>query len=176
MTKVFNIEILQYTSGLIMNNFFTNEWIPHVTVAAVVEYKAQFLMVEEKINTQLVINQPAGHWERSESLIEAVKRETLEETACIVEAEYLIGIYNWTIPENENAATTTDTFLRFTFKCRLLKETNAELDPDIHRRMWLSEQQIRSTDYQKRSPLVLRSLDDCLKGKNYPLKLFIDIK
>ncbi|VAW96051.1 Nudix-like NDP and NTP phosphohydrolase NudJ [hydrothermal vent metagenome] len=157
-------------------NQLPNNWIPHVTVAAIVQHNEQFLMVEEKINAQRVINQPAGHWERSESLIEAVKRETLEETACIVEAEYLIGIYNWTIPENENAATTTDTFLRFTFKCRFLEDTNAELDPDIHRRMWLSEQQIRSTDYQKRSPLVLRSLNDCIKGKNYPLDLFIDIK
>ncbi len=120
-----------------MNNSFEKQWVPHVTVAAVVQYKAQFLMVEEKINAQLVVNQPAGHWERAESLVEAVKRETLEETACIVEPEYLIGVYNWTIPENENAAATTDTFLRFTFKCKLVEETDAELDPDIHRRLWL---------------------------------------
>ncbi len=159
-----------------MNNLLKSNWIPHVTVAAVVEHKAQFLMVEEHINRQMVINQPAGHWEMDESLVEAVKRETLEETACHVEPECLIGIYTWTVPDNENAASTTDTFLRFTFKCKLIEETTAELDPDIHRCLWLTERQIHSADYPKRSPLVLHSLDDYLKGKNYPLQQFIDIK
>jgi len=153
-----------------------NNWIPHVTVAAVVQHKTQILMVEEQINAKMVINQPAGHWEMGESLTDAVKRETLEETACIVEPKYLIGIYSWTVPDNENAATTTDTFLRFTFKCNLIEKTDNTLDPDIHRCLWLSEEQIRSADYQKRSPLVLRSLDDYLSGKNYPLEQFIDIK
>lgn len=157
-----------------------NQWIPHVTVAAVVdaviENEQRFLMVEETINNQLVINQAAGHWEMSESIIEAVHRETLEETSYIVMAESLIGIYNWTIPENENAASSTDTFLRFTFKCKLVKKTENSLDPDINRFLWLTENEIRSAQYQKRSPLVLRSLDDYLAGNNYPLDQFIDIK
>ncbi len=152
-----------------------NKWIPHVTVAAVVQHKTQFLMVEEQINAQMVINQAAGHWEQGESLIDAVKRETLEETAHIIEPDYLIGIYNWTVPDNENAASSTDTFLRFTFKCNLVKKTNNTLDPDIHRYMWLTEEQIRSSIYQKRSPLVLRSLDDYLKGNKFPLSQFIEI-
>jgi len=153
-----------------------NQWIPHVTVAAVVEHNARFLMVEEKINSDMVINQAAGHWEYDESIIDALKRETLEETACIVEAEFLIGIYTWTIPENENTALTTDTFLRFTFKCKLIEQTDATLDADIHQRLWLSEKQIRSDKYQKRSPLVLKSLDDYLNGNNFPLSQFVDIK
>ena len=156
-------------------NQTTDNWVPHVTVAAIVEYEATFLMVEEKINSTLVINQPAGHWEMAESLIDAVQRETLEETACIVEPEYLIGIYNWTIPENENAASTTDTFLRFTFKCKLVEKTNHALDPDIHQCMWLTEEQIRSQHYQKRSPLVLQSLNDYLSGKLYPLEQFVNL-
>lgn len=157
-------------------NSFTNNWIPHVTVAAIVQHNAQFLMVEEQINNKMVINQAAGHWEMGESLIDAVKREALEETAYVVEPDFLIGIYSWTIPDNENAASTTDTFLRFTFKCNLIEKTDNSLDPDIHRCLWLREEQIRSSDYTKRSPLVLRSLDDYLSGKNYPLKQFIDIK
>jgi len=44
-----------------MNNPLTNKWIPHVTVAAVVQHKTQFLMVEEQINAKMVINQAAGH-------------------------------------------------------------------------------------------------------------------
>lgn len=157
-----------------------NSWIPHVTVAAVVETvindEQRFLMVEESINNNLVINQAAGHWEMGESLIEAVHRETLEETSYIVEAQALIGIYNWTIPEDENAAASTDTFLRFTFKCELIEKTENPLDPDINRFLWLTENEIRSNQYPKRSPLVLRSLDDYLTGNNFPLNQFIDIK
>ena len=157
-----------------------NQWVPHVTVAAVVESfindEKHFLMVEETINNQLVINQAAGHWERDESIIDAVHRETLEETSYIVKAESLIGIYNWTIPEHENAASTTDTFLRFTFKCKLIEQTENALDPDINQFLWLTEKQIRSTAYKKRSPLVLRSLNDYLTSNTYPLEQFIDIK
>lgn len=157
-----------------------NQWIPHVTVAAVVknviEDQERFLMVEEKINNTLVINQAAGHWEMDETLIEAVHRETLEETSYIVEAESLIGIYSWTIPQHENAKSSIDTFLRFTFKCKLIEKSENPLDPDINRFLWLTENEIRSSLHQKRSPLVLRSLDDFLAGNSYPLNQFIDIK
>lgn len=132
-------------------------------------------MVEEKINNTLVINQPAGHWEMGESIIEAVKRETLEETTYNVEVVSLLGIYNWTIPQHENAAATTDTFLRFSFHCKVTEKTNNPLDPDIHQYLWLTKEQIYSAEYKKRSPLVIRSLEDYLAGKRYPLNQFIDI-
>ncbi|MCJ8273375.1 MAG: NUDIX domain-containing protein, partial [Psychrosphaera sp.] len=38
-------------------------------------------MVEEDIDGQMTLNQPAGHLESGESLIDAVIRETQEETA-----------------------------------------------------------------------------------------------
>ena len=56
-------------------------WNPEVTVAAVVERDGRFLMVEERIAGRLVLNQPAGHLEDRETLVEAVIRETREETA-----------------------------------------------------------------------------------------------
>lgn len=156
-----------------------NNWIPHVTVAAIVEKdiaeQKHFLMVEETINAHLVINQAAGHWEQDESIIDAVVRETLEETSYIVIPRYLTGIYTWTIPQNENTANTKDTFLRFTFYCELGSKTENELDPDINRYLWLSEAELRSTQFRKRSPLVIKSLDDYLNGNQYPLDQFIDI-
>jgi len=156
------------------------KWIPHVTVAAVVKTNVdgqqKYLMVEETINNNLVINQAAGHWENNESIIDAVKRETLEETSYIVEPSFLVGIYNWTIPQNENARPSIDTFLRFTFYCDLVNKTDSPLDPDINQFLWLNEQEIRSEKYPKRNPLVLQSLDDYLAGKNFPLNQFIDIK
>ena len=55
-------------------------WMPHATVAAVVERDGAFLLVEETKDGRRVLNQPAGHLEDGESLLEAVVRETLEET------------------------------------------------------------------------------------------------
>jgi ADP-ribose pyrophosphatase YjhB (NUDIX family) len=56
-------------------------WKPNVTVAAVLERDGRFLLVEEETEYGICYNQPAGHLECGESLIDAVIRETLEETA-----------------------------------------------------------------------------------------------
>ncbi|MBV8308248.1 MAG: NUDIX domain-containing protein, partial [Gammaproteobacteria bacterium] len=48
---------------------------PDVTVAAITESGGRFLVVEERINRRLVFNQPAGHVERGETLLDAVVRE-----------------------------------------------------------------------------------------------------
>ena len=56
-------------------------WHPHVTVAAVIEDQQRFLLVEESSDNLIVLNQPAGHLEAGETILEAVIRETLEETA-----------------------------------------------------------------------------------------------
>lgn len=55
-------------------------WKPNVTVAAVVEQDGRFLLVEERTRQGRRFNQPAGHLEPHETLVEAVARETLEET------------------------------------------------------------------------------------------------
>jgi hypothetical protein len=56
-------------------------WKPNVTVASVLERDGRFLLVEEETEYGICYNQPAGHLECGESLIDAVIRETLEETA-----------------------------------------------------------------------------------------------
>ena len=71
---------------------------PDLTVAAVVERDGQFLLVEERVGNRMVFNQPAGHVERGEQLIDAVVRETLEETAWTFQPEALVGIYLWEQP------------------------------------------------------------------------------
>ncbi len=44
---------------------------PHVTVACVVHAEGKFLVVEETINGKALWNQPAGHLEADETLVEA---------------------------------------------------------------------------------------------------------
>jgi 8-oxo-dGTP pyrophosphatase MutT (NUDIX family) len=56
-------------------------WKPNVTVAAIVEQDGKFLLVEEHTSQGLRFNQPAGHLEANESLLQAVIRETREESA-----------------------------------------------------------------------------------------------
>ncbi len=52
---------------------------PHVTVACIVHAKEKFLVVEETINGKALWNQPAGHLEADETLVQAAERELWEE-------------------------------------------------------------------------------------------------
>ena len=66
---------------------------PHVTVACVVHAQGKFLVVEESINGKALWNQPAGHLEANETLLQAAKRELWEETGLeLYEIEDKIGL------------------------------------------------------------------------------------
>jgi 8-oxo-dGTP pyrophosphatase MutT (NUDIX family) len=112
-----------------------------------------------------VLNQPAGQLEDGESLVEAVIRETREETAWRLHPEALVGIYLWRNPDNGR------TFLRFAF-CGTVDDHHAEqpLDAGIVRALWLSPEQLLAQTARLRSPLVLRCLDDFRLGKRLPLE------
>jgi ADP-ribose pyrophosphatase YjhB (NUDIX family) len=141
-------------------------WKPHVTVAAVLERDGKFLLVEEKVNEQICYNQPAGHLECRESLIDAVKRETLEETAHHFVPKYLVGIYNW---RNEAKDIT---YLRFAFGGEIVgHDATRPLDDGIIAARWLSLDEIRALEAQHRSPLILRCIEDWRAGKRFPLEL-----
>ena len=145
-------------------------WKPRATVAVICEREQHFLMVEEVVHGEVRFNQPAGHLEDNESLINAVVRECLEETACHFRPEALVGIYRW------RSAAKGDTYLRAAFCGTCLSEdTGRELDPDIIAAHWMTYDDIRHRSDQLRSPLVLKSLRDYLDGKRYPLDLLVDM-
>lgn len=144
-------------------------WLPHVTVATVIEHAGKFLFVEEHADEALVINQPAGHWEAHESLVEAAARETLEETAYHIKPSALVGIYRWSHPHKDI------TYLRFAFTGKLLShEPERPLDSGILRALWLTPEEVHAQSARHRSPLVLRCLQDYRAGKRYPLELLND--
>jgi 8-oxo-dGTP pyrophosphatase MutT (NUDIX family) len=139
-------------------------WNPEVTVAAIVEREGRFLVVEERIRGRPVINQPAGHLEDGETMLEAVIRETREETAWRLHPEALVGIYLWRSPDDGRS------FLRFAF-CGHVDDHRPDqpLDTGILRACWLSHEQLRAQASRLRSPLVLRCLEDYLLGQRRPL-------
>lgn len=141
-------------------------WKPNVTVAAVIEQDGRFLLVEEHTARGIRFNQPAGHLERHESLLQGVVRETLEETAYTFVPEWLLGIYRW----HHRGARTI--YLRFAFAGRATGfDAGRKLDEGIIRAHWFSPEEIRNCALQHRSPLVMRCIDDYLAGKRYPLDL-----
>ena len=146
-------------------------WNPEVTVAAVVEQDGRFLMVEERIRGRLVLNQPAGHLEDRETLLEAVIRETREETAWRFHPEALVGVYLWRNPVDERS------FLRFAF-CGAVDDHQPKLPLDIGivRTVWMTAEQLQAQTPRLRSPLVLRCLEDFLRGARQPLESVATLK
>jgi ADP-ribose pyrophosphatase YjhB (NUDIX family) len=139
---------------------------PSATVAAVIERDGRFLLVEELDAGELRFNQPAGHLEQHESLIEACRREVLEESAWHFQPLELVGVYRWHSAENGI------TYLRFAFCGRLGgHDPQRKLDEGIVRAVWLHPQEIRDSQARHRSPLVLRCMEDYLAGRRYPMEL-----
>ncbi len=132
-------------------------WKPNVTVAAIIERNGAFLMVREREHGRVVINQPAGHLEQGESLINAVIRETREETQYEFKPTGLLGIYRST-----TTGTPEITYLRFLFCGKAGAHLNGALDQDIIAVEWMSVDEIVANKDQHRSPLVMQSLDDYL--------------
>lgn len=143
---------------------------PDVTVAAVVERDGRFLLVEEIVRGRRVLNQPAGHLDAGESLIEAVVRETREETGWRVRPTALLAVYQWTSPWDGRA------ILRFTFVAEALEPIpGAVLDAGIERAWWLSETELAHHPVPARSPLVARSIADYRRGLRADLSLLADL-
>ncbi len=141
-------------------------WKPNVTVAAVLERDGRFLLVEEHTELGIQFNQPAGHLEPGESLIEGAIRETLEETAYTFRPAALLGVYQYRHELNDT------TYLRFAFTGEITgHEAARALDQGIIRAAWLTVDEIRSHGTRHRTPLVMRCIDDYLAGRRYPLHL-----
>jgi 8-oxo-dGTP pyrophosphatase MutT (NUDIX family) len=145
-------------------------WKPHVVVAAVVEEDGKFLLVEEHTDDGIKFNQPAGHLEDGESLLNAVRREAFEETAHHFEPEALLGIYRWQHPGKPSK-----TYLRFAFTGQITGfDPTAPLDDGILRAVWMSAAEIAETRHRHRSPLLQQCVNDYLSGQRYPLELLMD--
>ena len=147
------------------------DWQPHITVAAIIERDGKFLLVEEMVEGHAVFNQPAGHLEANESLLDAVQRETLEETGWEFIPDAVVGIYKWQHPHKN------ETFIRFAF-CGKSSDApvSSKLDEGIIQAHWYSADEIFALPETKlRSTMVTHCLQDYLNGKRFDLNFIRDI-
>lgn len=148
-----------------INSTSNPDWKTEITVAAVIERDGKFLVVEEMVSDHLVYNQPAGHLDEHETLVEAVVRETYEETAYTFEPEAITGIYVWKSPRRGT------TIMRTAFCGQVVAhDSNAKLDDGIRQAVWLSRDELEKSA-RLRSPFVLRCIDDYLSGTRHPVSL-----
>ncbi|MEW6991983.1 NUDIX hydrolase [Colwelliaceae bacterium 6441] len=140
---------------------------PNTTVAAVIVYQNKYLLVEEIENGKNVFNQPAGHIEANENIIDATQREVYEETGLKLSPQYCSGIYYYHRPELNLF------FLRFCFVIELAEKLiGLPQDNDILTTHWLTLEQIKAKSAQLRSTMVLECIEDYNKGQKVELSIF----
>jgi 8-oxo-dGTP pyrophosphatase MutT (NUDIX family) len=149
-------------------------WKPSATVAAIIEQNGKFLLVEEHTPEGLRLNNPAGHLDEGESLLQACARETLEETMHLFTPTHVLGVYmsRFHRPAHGHHAPEDVTYLRFAFCGELgALQAGRSLDTGIVRTLWLSPDEIRASSERHRSPLIIQCMEDYLAGQRYPLSL-----
>lgn len=146
----------------------------HLTVAAIIEKKGKFLLVEEHDikaenypgDSRTVLNQPAGHVEFNENIIDAAIRETMEETAWQFTPQFATGIYHWQHPNG-------DVYIRHCFAGNVEKHNkDLDLDEGIVNAGWFSLDEIKQQAERHRSPLVMQCIEDYLAGQQFPLSMY----
>ena len=144
-----------------------NNWVPHITVATIVEKDHKFLMVEEDLHGKKLLNQPAGHLDEGETLVQAAIRETQEESGWLVKVNHLVEFSQWTSPKSNTH------FLRACFAGTAVKHfPEQKLDQGIIRALWMSRDEVKENLHRLRSPLVLNHIDHYIAGKKYDLDFF----
>jgi 8-oxo-dGTP pyrophosphatase MutT (NUDIX family) len=139
-------------------------WRPDLAAAAIIERDGRFLIVEERIRGTLLFNQPAGHVDDGESIIDAAVRETREETAWHVVPRALLGVYLWRNPDNGHSILRVAIIGDAT-----VHEAGRVLDEPVIAAHWMRREELLAQRAKLRSPLVLRCIDDYLAGQRHEL-------
>lgn len=151
-------------------------WKPSVTVAAIIERDGRYLLVEEETAEGLKLNNPAGHLDLGESPADGCAREAMEETTHLFTPTHLVGIYmsrfQRALPQTVGGGIEDITYLRFAYTGELgAVVPGRTLDTGIVRTLWMSPDEIRASAVRHRSPLLVRCMEDHLRGQRYPLEL-----
>ena len=134
-----------------------------ITVAAVIKNSEnKFLMVEENTSDGIKINQPAGHLEKNETIVEAVIREVKEETGLVFLPLSLISVHQFFL--------NSSSFFRFNFYGEV--DSNSKPfsnEKQILKITWLDESYLEKKKKMLRSKCVLAAINDFNQGLKMPL-------
>lgn len=144
------------------------KWNLHITVAAIIRHQEKFILVTDNTSSGLKLNQPAGHVDDNESILQAVIREVKEETSLDFTPQYIVGIYFAKL-------TKTNSYLRICFAGDAGGNLNAPSprsdDDGVVEAKWYSITEIEQNRDKLRTPLVWQCLNDFISGTNYPLSI-----
>jgi 8-oxo-dGTP pyrophosphatase MutT (NUDIX family) len=137
-----------------------------IIVAGVLEHEKRFLLIEERVDGVLCLNQPAGHLDPGEAPEAGAVRETLEESGVLFDPTHLIGVYEWYSTKHEKL------FIRFAYTGKILDFGDGfPLDANIVRVKWMTPEQAMADSVRLRSPFVISCIQDYLRGVRYPVSL-----
>ncbi|WP_322522321.1 NUDIX domain-containing protein [Guyparkeria halophila] len=148
----------------------TDRPLVSLTVAGIARRDDEYLIVEERIRGQRYLNQPAGHVEPGETLIEAVIREVREETRFAFAPTDLLGLYH----DNPNQGRRV---LRVAIIGKIGEAPDdAPLDEGILAAHFMSRVALERSDLPHRSPFVTAAIRDFERGRRHPLDLLHSIR
>ena len=141
----------------------SERFLSKITVAAVIKNSEnKFLMVEENTSDGIKINQPAGHLEENETVVEAVIREVKEETGLIFMPLFLVSVHQLFL--------NSSSFFRFNFYGEV--DSNSKPfsnEKQILKITWLDESYLEKKKKMLRSKCVLAAINDFNRGLKMPL-------
>ena len=141
----------------------SDRFLSKITVAAIIKNSEnKFLMVEENTSDGIKINQPAGHLEKNETVVDAVIREVKEETGLVFMPLSFISIHQLFL--------NSSSFFRFNF----YGEVDCNSKPFSHEKQilkisWLDEGYLKEKKEMLRSDCVLGAINDFKLGLKMPL-------
>ena len=141
----------------------SDRFLSKITVAAVIKNSDnKFLMVEENTSDGIKINQPAGHLEKNETIVNAVIREVMEETGLAFLPLYLISIHQLFL--------NSSSFFRFNFYGEVDNNSKPfSNEKQILKISWLDESYLEKKKKMLRSKCVLAAINDFNRGLKMPL-------
>lgn len=152
-----------------MNATASSRPLVSLTVAGIACRDDRYLVIEESIGGTRYLNQPAGHVEPGESLIEAVVREVREETRFAFVPRHLLGLYH----DNPAAGRRV---LRVAIIGDLDRAPDDQpLDDGIIEARFMDRQAIETSPIALRSPFVTAAIRDFESGRRFPLDLIDSI-
>lgn len=125
-----------------------------------IERGGRFLLVEEPIDRRRVWNQPAGHLEARETVIDAIVREVREETGYRFEPSGWLGATTLALPSGAVS-------LRIAFTGTVGATPESDPEPPITAVGWLTRTEIDSLEV--RSPLTTAAIDAFFVAPRLPL-------